>query len=111
MKNWRMWIALLLFGALAGSCCLAFVGVDRTGIGLSQNILGSIIVAIFGIPQPDFSAQIVHVFSIPDEEERLRQSQRNKKFWHLACSYLGIALMMAGFALQLWHYVMPRGTT
>ena len=59
MKNYRMYVAYLLIAVVIGTCYLAFVGIDRVVVGLSQNILGSIVVAIFGIPQPDFSTQIV----------------------------------------------------
>ena len=107
MKNYRMYVAYLLIAAMVGSCYLAFVGVDRVVIGLSQNILGSIVVAIFGIPQPDFSTHIVLGLSIPDEEERLKRDQHGRKVWHMTCSYLGITLLMTGFLLQLWCHLWP----
>lgn len=108
MMEWRKPVFLILLGVLVSVCVLPFVAVnfvDKIVAGLSLNIIGSIILAIFGIPQPDFSTRIMLALDLPDEEKELSNTQHKKRTWHMACSYLGIVCLVLGFLFQLWNYL------
>lgn len=96
-----------LAAILLVSCVLAYFldggAFDRTCLGLALNIVGTLVIAVYAIPQPDFSLGFGLKLELPEEEKKQKKEIARKKFWHMFCAYLGIGYLVVGFALQLYE--------
>ena len=106
-----------IFVVLAGACialsacfCTTTV-IDRCAAGLILNMIGVLIVFVFGFPQPDYDAgcSIIGLEGgtvIDDNgttvDDKVEQDHIDKK-WHKALSILGLVYLFAGFGFQLWY--------
>ena len=85
--------------------------IDKCAAGLILNMIGVLIVFIFGFPQPNYDVGCVIVVergTVIDEasgktEGELEEENKTLKRWHRACSILGLLYLFAGFGFQLWH--------
>ena len=101
-RHWRVFAFILLAVGLVLLTAYALIGeIGYPKIGLVMNIIGSIMIAVFGVPQPDFSNMIVLALNLPKEEDDLKEHNAYRKKWHFACSYLGFTYLIGGFILQL----------
>ena len=83
---------------------------DKCASGLVLNIIGVLIVFVFGFPQPDYNKGCcfgVELGTVIDSEghtegELEKRNQRNKK-WHKALALLGLIYLLAGFGFQLYY--------
>ena len=106
----------IIFVLLAGACialsawfCTTTV-IDRCVAGLILNMIGVLIVFVFGFPQPDYDAGysigLEGGAEIDDNgttvDDQVKQDQIDKK-WHKALSILGLVYLFAGFGFQLWY--------
>ena len=105
-------IFVLLFGAcvvLSALFCTTTV-IDRCAAGLILNMVGVLIVFVFGFPQPDYdsgcSIGLEDGTVIDDNgttvDDQVKHDQIDKK-WHKALSILGLVYLFAGFGFQLWY--------
>lgn len=85
--------------------------IDKCAAGLVLNMIGVVVVFVFGFPQPDYDLGCVIVVergTVIDEASGMTEGdleEKNKilKRWHKACSILGLLYLFAGFGFQLWH--------
>jgi hypothetical protein len=106
----------IIFFVLVGVCiglsalfCRTTV-IDRCAAGLILNMIGVLIVFVFGFPQPDYDAGCsigLEGGTVIDDkgtavDDKVKQDQINKK-WHKALSILGLVYLFVGFAFQLWY--------
>lgn len=101
-------LAVALIVLSAWSCTTTVI--DRCAAGLILNMIGVLIVFVYGFPQPDYDAGC----SIGPEggtvidgngttvDDKVEQDQIDKK-WHKALSILGLVYLFAGFGFQLWY--------
>lgn len=110
MKKWvfgSMATGLVVLVVLFGITTL----IDRCAAGLILNMIGVLIVFVFGFPQPDYDIGCVMGLekgTVIDEdtgktEGELEDKNRSLKKWHKALSILGMAYLFAGFGFQLWY--------
>lgn len=65
--------------------------------GLLANIVGAVMLAVWGLPQPDFAEDRgLSVGPVPNVDEVRRQKRR-----HLVLSWCGVGMLVLGFVLQL----------
>ena len=84
--------------------------IDSCAAGLILNMIGVLIVFVFGFPQPDYDAGCsigLEGGTVLDDKgtivnDKVKQDQINKK-WHKALSILGLVYLFVGFAFQLWY--------
>lgn len=106
----------IILVVLAGACivlsawfCTNTV-IDRCAAGLILNMIGVLIVFVFGFPQPDYDAGCcigLEGGTVIDDngttvDDKVKQDQIDKK-WHKALSILGLVYLFAGFGFQLWY--------
>jgi hypothetical protein len=67
-----------------------------TGIGLTLNIIGTLLIWRFGLPEPINKTGAIHLILEQTDEDEIRRAKRYNRF-----SLLGVALLVLGFLLQL----------
>ena len=83
---------------------------DKCASGLVLNMIGVLIVFVFGFPQPDYDNGCclgLELGTVIDSEghtegELEERNRRNKK-WHKAWALLGLLYLLAGFGFQLCY--------
>ena len=102
-------VFVLVLMALA-TIFIATTVMDKCASGLVLNMIGVLIVFVFGFPQPDYdngcclgleSATVIDDkgHTVGDFEKRNR---KNKK-WHKAWAILGLIYLFVGFGFQLYY--------
>ena len=101
-------LAVALIVLSAWSCTTTVI--DRCAAGLILNMIGVLIVFVYGFPQPDYDAGCCRGLesgAVIDDNgttvnDKHKQNQIDKK-WHKALSILGLVYLFAGFGFQLWY--------
>ena len=113
MNKWKKTafyvLACALF-VLIGWFCQTTI-IDKCAVGLVLNMIGVVVVFLFGFPQPDYNIGCVRgdeQGSVIDKatgktEGDLEEENKVLKKWHKAWSILGLLYLFAGFGFQLWH--------
>ena len=86
---------------------------DKCSSGLILNMIGVLVVFVFGYPQPDYDngcgLTLEELTVIDDEghtEKELEERNRRNKKWHKAWALLGLLYLLAGFGFQLWYQIL-----
>ena len=90
--------------------------IDSCAAGLILNMIGVLIVFVFGFPQPDYDIGCVKVpekGSVIDgktgkTEGELEEENKSLKKWQKALSILGLVYLFEGFGFQLWHQLIQN---
>ena len=87
--------------------------IDFCFSGLTLNIVGTLVLVVFGLPQPDYSGGgFLRLEDGNTDEETgkplgiLRAEGPVLARWHKRISFVGIVDLLAGFVLQLVDHVI-----
>ncbi len=68
-----------------------------TGIGLTLNIIGTLLIWKFGLPEPISRTGAIHLILEQTDQGEIKRAKRYDRF-----SLLGVILLALGFLLQLF---------
>lgn len=74
-----------------------------TLIGLGLNLVGTILIAIFGVPQPDHSESPGDVVTYTKDKiglEKWNEAVRKRRKTYTTVSLIGLTTLAAGFVVQ-----------
>ena len=88
------------------------MGLNR--LGLIFGIIGVVIIFIWGPPQPDHSSGVgialedaTYIQKEGKTVEQINDQVKMRKVCYRIMSNIGLALILLGFALQLWSTWLP----
>ena len=83
---------------------------DYCSSGLILNMIGVLLVFVFGYPQPDYDSgccfapeELTVIDSEGHTEREFEERNRRNKIWHKSWAILGLLYLLAGFGFQLYY--------
>ena len=109
MKKFVFYAFVVVLIALV-TIFIATTVMDKCASGLILNMIGVLIVFVFGFPQPDYDNGYclgLELYTEIDDKghtvKDFEERNRKNKNWHKAWAILGLLYLLAGFGFQLYY--------